>query len=266
MDMNNIDAGIFDSHAHYEAEEFDRDRETLLSAVLPAAGVCGVINMGSDLKACFETVRLTEVYRYFYGAVGIHPECASELPGDWLETVRSLLTHDKIVAIGEIGLDYHWLEACPKERQQEVFKAQLALSKELDIPVVIHDREAHGDIMELLQEYRPRGVMHCFSGSVELSREIIKLGMYIGLGGVITFKNARHAVEVAADIPLNRLLLETDAPYMAPVPYRGKRNDSSLIRYVAEKIAEIRGITIEAVLNAAAENTRSLFGIGATKL
>lgn len=263
--MNNINAGIFDSHAHYESEDFDRDRETLLSSVLPDAGVCGVINMGSDLKACRETVRLTETYGYFYGAVGIHPECARELPGDWLDTVKSLLKHDKIVAIGEIGLDYHWLEACPKERQQEVFRTQLALSKELDMPVVIHDREAHGDIMELLRDYHPSGVMHCFSGSVELSREIIKLGMYIGLGGVVTFKNARHAVEVAADIPLNRLLLETDAPYMAPVPYRGKRNDSSLIRYAAEKIAEIRGITIEAVLNAAAENTRTLFGIGVTK-
>lgn len=261
MAIETFGAGIFDSHAHYESEDFDRDRETLLSSVLPAAGVCGVINMGSDLNACMETVRLTETYGYFYGAVGIHPECARELPDDWLDTINSLLKHEKIVAIGEIGLDYYWQDACPKDRQQEVFKTQLALSKELDMPVVIHDREAHGNIMELLREYRPRGVMHCFSGSVELSREVVKLGMYIGLGGVVTFKNARHSLEVAADIPLDRLLLETDAPYMAPVPYRGKRNDSSLIRYAAEKIAEIRGITVEVVLNAAAENTKTLFGI-----
>ena len=152
-----------------------------------------------------------------------------------------------MVAVGEIGLDYHWLDACPKERQQEVFAAQLELAQKLALPVVVHDREAHGDTVEFLRKYRPRGVVHCFSGSWETAREILGLGMYIGLGGVVTFKNARHAVEVAQNIPLDRLLLETDAPYMAPVPHRGKRNDSSLIPLVAEKIGELRGLEAQAV-------------------
>ena len=163
--------------------------------------------------------------------------------------------------MGEIGLDYHWFVECPKDRQKKVFSAQLELAEELSLPVIIHDREAHADTLEFLQRYRPSGVVHCFSGSVETAREILKLGMYIGLGGAVTFKNARHSVEAAREIPLERLLLETDAPYMAPVPFRGKRNDSSLIAYVAEKIGEIRGIPAEAVLHAAAENTRRLFGI-----
>ena len=252
---------IFDSHAHYESGEFDQDREALLSKTLPEAGVCGVINMGSDLDTCYKTLALTEVYDYFYGAVGIHPESAKELPEDYLERLRSLLRHPKIVAVGEIGLDYHWLDACPKPRQQEVFRRQLALANETGKPVVIHDREAHLDVMTLLREYRPRGVMHCFSGSVELSREVVQLGLYIGLGGVVTFKNAKHAVAVAADLPLDRLLLETDAPYMAPEPRRGRRNDSSLIRYIAQRIADIRHIPVDTVYNAAAANTRLLFGI-----
>ena len=217
--------------------------------------------MGADLKGCKDTVALTERYEYLYGAVGIHPECARELPDNWLNLLREWLKCEKIVAVGEIGLDYHWLEECPKERQKKVFSAQLELAEELSLPVIIHDREAHADTLEFLQRYRPSGVVHCFSGSVETAREILKLGMYIGLGGAVTFKNARHSVEVAREISLERLLLETDAPYMAPVPFRGKRNDSALIAYVAEKIGEIRGIPAEAVLHVAAENTRRLFGI-----
>lgn len=253
--------GIFDSHAHYDDAQFDADREELLGRVLPEKGVCGILNMGADLKGCKDTVALTERYEYLYGAVGIHPECARELPDNWLNLLREWLKCEKIVAVGEIGLDYHWLEECPKERQKKVFSAQLELAEELSLPVIIHDREAHADTLEFLQRYRPSGVVHCFSGSVETAREILKLGMYIGLGGAVTFKNARHSVEVAREISLERLLLETDAPYMAPVPFRGKRNDSSLIAYVAEKIGEIRGIPAEAVLHVAAENTRRLFGI-----
>ncbi|WP_430438705.1 TatD family hydrolase [Neglectibacter timonensis] len=252
---------MFDSHAHYDDAQFDADREELLGRVLPEKGVCGILNMGADLKGCKDTVALTERYEYLYGAVGIHPECARELPDNWLNLLREWLKCEKIVAVGEIGLDYHWLEECPKERQKKVFSAQLELAEELSLPVIIHDREAHADTLEFLQRYRPSGVVHCFSGSVETAREILKLGMYIGLGGAVTFKNARHSVEVAREISLERLLLETDAPYMAPVPFRGKRNDSSLIAYVAEKIGEIRGIPAEAVLHVAAENTRRLFGI-----
>lgn len=258
-----MEALIFDSHAHYDDEQFDPDREELLRKRLPEAGVCGILNMGADLQGCRDTVALTEQYDYVYGAVGIHPECAKELPDDWLSLLRELLQKEKIVAVGEIGLDYHWLDACPKERQQEVFTAQLELAKELSLPVAVHDREAHADTLKLLKRYRPQGVVHCFSGSVEMAREVLKLGMYLGIGGVVTFKNARHAVEVAKEIPLDRLLLETDAPYMAPAPYRGKRNDSSLIVHVAKRISELRGEAPEVILRAAAENARRLFQIPA---
>ena len=252
---------IFDSHAHYDSNQFKADREELLGEVLPRAGVVGVINMGSDFPGCFDTLKLVEEYDYIYGAAGIHPECAKDLPENWLSQIEEMVKRPKMVAVGEIGLDYHWLDACPKDRQQEVFEAQLELANRLGMPVCVHDREAHGDTMAMLRAYKPQGVMHCFSGSVEMARELLALGMYIGLGGVVTFKNARHAVEVAAEIPLERLLLETDAPYMAPVPYRGKRNDSSLIQFVAEKIAEVRGISPEEVLEITAENTRRLFKI-----
>ncbi len=252
---------IFDSHAHYESEQFDADREELLGSLLPQKGVVGVINMGSDMESLRQTVELCDKYDYFYGAVGIHPECAADLPEDWLEQVEALLSHPKIVAVGEIGLDYHWEDACPRERQKEVFIAQLELAEKHGLPVVIHDREAHGDMMEILRKFKPKGVVHCFSGSVELARETVALGMYIGLGGVVTFKNARHSVEVAKDIPLDRLLTETDAPYMAPVPFRGKRCDSSMIAYDAAKIAEVRGITAGEVLAAGCENACRLFGI-----
>lgn len=255
---------IFDSHAHYESEQFNADREELLGSILPQKGVVGVINMGSDMDSLKQTVELCDKYDYFYGAVGIHPECAAELPEDWLQQVEALLSHPKIIAVGEIGLDYHWEDACPREKQKEVFIAQLELAKKYDLPVVIHDREAHGDMMDILRKYKPKGVVHCFSGSVELARETVALGMYIGLGGVVTFKNARHSVEVAKDIPLDRLLTETDAPYMAPVPFRGKRCDSSMIAYDAAKIAEVRGITAQEVLTAGCENACRLFNISLT--
>ena len=194
--------------------------------------------------------------------MGVHPEDALDLPKDWLVQIQEMLKEPKMVAVGDIGLDYHWLDACPKDRQQEVFAIQLELARELALPVVVHDREAHADTLEFLKKYKPAGVVHCFSGSWETAREILDLGMYIGLGGVVTFKNARHAVEVARNIPLERLVLETDAPYMAPVPYRGKRNDSSLIAFVAEKIGELRGMEAQAVLDVTAENTRRLFNLG----
>ena len=253
---------IFDSHAHYDDSQFDPDREELLGHILPEKDVSGVINMAADLASCQTTWELTQRYGYVYGAAGIHPEEARDLPHDWLEQVRAWLGRPKMVAVGEIGLDYHWLDACPKDRQQEVFADQLELARELSLPVVVHDREAHADTLSFLRQYRPAGVVHCFSGSWETAREILGLGMYIGLGGVVTFKNARHAVEVAQNIPLDRLLLETDAPYMAPVPHRGKRNDSSLIPLVAEKIGELRGLEAQAVLDITAENAARLFGLG----
>lgn len=253
---------IFDSHAHYYSHQFDSDREQLLGWTLQEKGVVGIVNMGSDLESCYATLELTRRYDYIWGGVGIHPEDALDLPEDWLGQIQEMLKEPKIVAVGEIGLDYHWLDACPKDRQQEVFAIQLELARELALPVVVHDREAHADTLEFLKKYKPAGVVHCFSGSWEIAREILDLGMYIGLGGVVTFKNARHAVEVARNIPLERLVLETDAPYMAPVPYRGNRNDSSLIAFVAEKIGELRGMEAQAVLDVTAENTRRLFNLG----
>lgn len=252
---------IFDSHAHYDDEQFDLDRESLLSRTLPEKGVVGILNLASDLESGEKTLDLVRRFPQVYGGAGIHPECAASLPADWLSQVENMLCQEKMVAVGEIGLDYHWLDLCPKDRQKEVFAAQLELANRLSLPVVVHDREAHADTLALLQEYRPKGVVHCFSGSVETARELINLGLYLGFGGAVTFKNARHSPEVAREIPLDRLLLETDAPYMAPVPYRGKRNDSSLISYVAEKIGEIRGESPGVILEAAEENARRLFSL-----
>ncbi len=255
-----MEALIFDSHAHYDDSAFDSDREELL-AMLPQKGVCHVINAGASLKGSAASIALAEKYEYFHAAAGIHPEDAFGLPEDWQEQLKKMLAHPKVVAVGEIGLDYYYEDACPREIQQQVFEAQLKLAKEFDLPVIIHDREAHGDTMEFLRKYRPRGVVHCFSGSAEMAKEVVSLGMYVGLGGVVTFKNARHPLEVAAVVPPDRLLNETDAPYMAPVPYRGKRCDSTLIPYSAAKIGEIKGVSAQEVLSWGKENAARLFGI-----
>ena len=181
------------------------------------------------------------------------------MPSDYLDRVAELTKHPKVVAIGETGLDYHW--DIPRELQKRVFEEQLQLSLDLDMPIVVHDREAHGDVFDLLRKYKPKALVHCFSGSVELMREAVRLGSFISLGGVVTFKNARHSLEVAAEIPLDRLLLETDAPYMAPVPFRGKRCDSSMIVYAAEKIAALRGIGVQELLDVTAENAKRFYNI-----
>ena len=251
---------IYDSHAHYDDSAFDRDRAWLLEKQLPLSGVRCVINMGTRLLSCASTVGLSDLNPYIFAAVGIHPEeIDGSLPEDWLQCLRVWLERGDAVAVGEIGLDYHWEDCAPRERQREVFAAQLSLAKELDLPVCVHDRDAHADVLDLLREYRPQGVLHCFSGSLEMAREILDLGMYIGIGGAVTFKNAKKILRVAAGIPLDRLLLETDAPYMAPEPYRGRRNDSSLIPHTAAKIAELRGITTREVLEASNRNIRRLF-------
>ena len=221
----------------------------------------GFINPGCDVRSSKASLAMAHRYDYVYAAVGLHPEDLGHVSEGDLEEIYQLAQDDKVVAIGEIGLDYYNEEDSPHERQQTFLIRQLAMARELKLPVIIHDREAHGDTMELLQKHKPKGVLHCFSGSVETARQAVKLGLYLGFGGSVTFKNARHPVEAAGAVPLDRLLLETDAPYMAPVPCRGKRNDSSLIRYVAEKIAEIRGISAEQVLNASFENARALFSI-----
>lgn len=249
---------IFDSHAHYLSSAFDEDRAAVLSALLEG-NVCGIIEAGTTVQSSRQAVALAEQYPSLWATVGIHPEEAATATDDDLNILRTLAQHPKAVAIGEIGLDYHYEEYCPREIQQRWFRRQLELAQELSLPVVIHDRDAHEDTLKTLQEYKPRGVVHCFSGSVEMAREILKLGMYIGIGGVVTFKNARKLVEVAAELPLDRLLLETDAPYLAPVPYRGHRCDSSMIEMTAATIASLRGLTTDEIIKAAEDNTRRLY-------
>ena len=253
--MNNI----FDSHAHYTDKAFNDDRENMLGS-LKESGICGVINCGADLESSEKSVTLSEKYDYIYCACGVHPEEVDDLPENYIDILRNMAKNEKCVAIGEIGLDYYWRQD-NKELQKKVFEEQILLAKEMDLPIIVHDREAHEDTLAILKKHKPKGVLHCFSGSVETAKEILKLGMYIGLGGAITFKNARKPVEVAEMLPLDRLLLETDCPYMAPVPMRGKRNYSAYIEYVAEKIGEIKGIDPQTVTDNATENTKRLFGI-----
>lgn len=251
---------IFDSHAHYDDRAFDGDRETVLSA-LPGAGVCGVINCGVDILSSQKALALAKQYPFLWAAVGIHgQEAGRAKPGD-LNRLLPLLDEPRAVALGEIGLDYHYDDGAPREVQRELLERQLQIAVERDIPVILHDREAHEDMWKLLQRYKPRGVMHCFSGSVEMARDLVGIGMYIGLGGAVTFKNARRPMEVAAWVPEDRLLIETDAPYMTPVPFRGKRNTSALISYTAEKIAQVRGVTLEQVLRMTKMNAERLFGV-----
>lgn len=254
MDYRNI----FDAHAHYDDDWFDADRDALLRS-LPEKGVCGIVNNSVDLQNAKAVLALAERYDYIYAAVGFHPENILDMPDGWLDGVAELTKHPKVVAIGETGLDYHW--DTPRDVQRTVFEEQIRLSLDLDMPIIVHDREAHGDTFDLLRRYRPKALVHCFSGSVELMREAMRLGCYISLGGVVTFKNARHSVEVAAEIPLDRLLLETDAPYMAPVPFRGKRCDSSMIVYAAEKIAALRKIEPQELLDITRQNAEAFYNI-----
>lgn len=247
---------IFDSHAHYDDKKFDGIRGELLEA-LPRHGVCGVINCGCDTESSKKALEFAEKHPYFYAAVGVHPE---NIGGGRVSEIEELSKHKKCVAIGEIGLDYYWVSD-NKEEQKNLFEEQLILANKLNLPVIVHDRDAHADTLEILKKHRPKGVVHSFSGSPEMAKEILKLGMYIGIGGVITFKNAKKLPEVVAELPENRFLLETDAPYLTPVPYRGEINHSAMIYYTAKKIAEIRNTSVESVLDSARKNTEKLFGI-----
>ena len=248
---------IFDTHAHYHDHQFDEDRDSLL-AELPSAGIFRVVNCGTDVPTSQICCDLSDQYAYLYVACGVHPHDCSHESKDWLAKIKALCGHAKCVAVGEIGLDYHY-DFSPREMQRDFFEQQLILAKELDLPVIIHDREAHADTWELLKKYAPKGVVHCFSGSAEMAKDVVALGMHIGLGGAVTFKNAKKPVEVAKIVPEDRLLLETDCPYMSPVPFRGKRCDSRLIPYAAERIAEIRGCEPQALLNQTTENAMRLF-------
>lgn len=249
---------IFDAHAHYDDKWFDEDRSALLSS-MPENGVSYIVNAAVDIATAKTAIGYTQAYPHMYACAGIHPENLEGLEDDYLEQLTKLLRHPRVVALGEIGLDYHW--DIPRDEQNRVFEEQLRLARVLDMPVVIHDREAHGDVMELVRRYKPRGLMHCYSGSVEMLKEVLKLGMSISLGGTVTFKNARVPVEVAKAVPLDRLLLETDAPYLSPVPNRGKRNDSRNIAFTAQRIAELRGMDAQELIDITTANAKSLYGI-----
>lgn len=232
---------IFDSHAHYDSEEFNEDRAAVLKQIQDN-GVFGVLNCSADAKSIESTNKLTLEYDFIFGALGIHPQEADEYNKEVEERIEVLVSQNKkILAIGEIGLDYYYEENPSREVQKDVFRAQMKLAEKLNKPVIIHDRDAHADTLEILKEFKSvRGIVHCFSGSTEFALECVKLGYYIGITGVVTFKNAKKLVEVVKNVPLDRLLVETDCPYMAPVPNRGKRNQSDYIEYIIEQIASIR--------------------------
>lgn len=234
---------IIDSHAHYDDDAFNEDREKVLNEIREN-GVIGVLNCAASYDSLKTTDKLTKEHDFMLGALGIHPENAHELKDSTLDEIKDYIkNNDKIVAIGEIGLDYYWEENPPQEIQKEAFRRQMNLARELELPVVIHDRDAHKDTLEIIKEFpEVIGVVHCFSGSVEFAKECIKLGYYIGFTGVVTFKNAKKLIEVAKEIPLNKILVETDCPYMAPEPNRGKRNKSDYIEHIITRIAEIKGI------------------------
>lgn len=250
-------SGIFDTHAHYDDEQFEKDRAQTLSFI-QNNGVCDVIDCGCDLATSISAVKLSQEYDFIYAAVGFHPEAVNDIAETDFEQINKLYQNKKVVAVGEIGLDYHY-DDLPRDKQLELFEKQLILANSLDLPVIVHDREAHNDTLALLKKHRPKGVLHCFSGSVEMAKEILKLGMYIGLGGAVTFKNAKKAVEVAKILPEDRLLLETDCPYMAPVPYRGKRCDSSMIANTAQFIAQLRGYDTQQLIDRCTQNAKELF-------
>lgn len=246
---------IFDTHAHYDDERFDEIRDKLLST-LTKNGVGAVISCGCDKNSSKKALEMAEKYDNVYAAVGIHP-CNID-SGTTIEEIENLAKHKKCVAIGEIGLDYYWVQD-NKPQQKEIFIKQLELAKKLELPVLIHDRDAHADTLEILREYKPLGVVHSFSGSPEMAKELIDLGLYIGIGGVITFKNAKKLPDVVKMIPMDRMLLETDAPYLTPVPFRGKTNHSAMIYFSAEKIAEIKNSTTEEILKQTFLNAENLF-------
>lgn len=259
---------LFDSHAHYDDEKFDTDRDALLSS-LEDEGVVGIVNAGSSLASSYRSCELSKKYDSIYFTAGVHPEEAAEdmKNENWLNEIRALCKEAKCVAVGEIGLDYYWTKETA-DIQKECFEKQLVLASELSLPVVVHDREAHGDCLEIVRRHpEVKGVFHCFSGSVEMAKELLSLGWYLSVNGVLTFTNARKTVEVISALPtlhkdgLSRLLIETDCPYLAPVPMRGKRNHSGLMKYTAEKAAQLLGMDYEAFCLLTCDNAKRFYGI-----
>ena len=253
---------LFDTHVHVNAEQFNEDLEEVIERA-KEAGVNNMVVVGFDRPTIIRAMELIEAYDFMYAAVGWHPVDAIDMTEDDLQWIEELSNHPKVEAIGEMGLDNHW-DKSPKDVQMEVFRKQIRLAKKVGLPIIIHNREATADIVNILKEEeasRVGGIMHCFSGSAETALECINMNFYISLGGPVTFKNAKKPKEVAAAVPLDRLLIETDCPYLAPHPYRGKRNEPSYVKLVAEQIAEIKQLTIEEVSQATTENAKKLFGI-----
>ncbi|HAQ08417.1 MAG TPA: hydrolase TatD [Bacillus bacterium] len=253
---------LFDTHVHLNAEQFNEDLQEVIDRAI-GEGVSNMVVVGFDEITIKKAIELAETYEFIYASVGWHPVDAIDMTQEHLEWLRDLASHPKVVALGEMGLDYYW-EKSPKDIQKEVFRKQIRLAKEVQLPIIIHNRDATADIVEILKEEdagEVGGIMHCYSGSVETALECIEMNFYISLGGPVTFKNARKPKEVAESIPLERLLVETDCPYLTPHPYRGKRNEPAYVKLVAEEIAGLKGLSLEEVAEATAENAKKLFGI-----
>ena len=253
-------AMLFDTHVHLLDERFDEDRERVIGE-LGQKGVGQVVESSSDLADSIRAAALAKEHHIVHAAVGLHPHSASEWDDGTETALRALLKEPKVVAVGEIGLDYHY-DFSPREVQREVFEKQIRLALDADMPIVVHSREATADTMEILRKYPGvRGELHCFSGSAETAKELVKMGYYIAFGGALTFKNARKTLEAAAAVPLDRLLVETDCPYMTPVPFRGKRNEPAYVKLVAEKLADVKGVPYEEIVRVTMENGKRFFGI-----
>lgn len=251
---------IFDSHAHYMSEAFNENREELLQS-LPAQGVGAVLDCGVDYATTLQSLEYGQCYPWLYTAGGVHPHDITENSMQEIVQLEELLTHPRILAVGECGLDYHFDDSAPRDVQKQVFEAQLQIAVKHNMPIIVHCRDATQDTMELLQKYKPQGVMHCFSGSVETAQEVLRLGMYIGFTGAITFKSARKSLQALAAVPMDRLLLETDCPWMAPEPLRGRPSHSGMIIHTAKVAADVKGITLDEMLDATYNNACRMLGL-----
>lgn len=253
---------LFDTHAHLNAGQFNEDREETIKRAIDA-GVSNILVVGFDNETIDGAIELAEQYDFIYAAVGWHPVDAIDVTEQDFKRIEQLTSHKKVVALGEMGLDYHW-DKSPKKIQKEVFRRQIQIARKVKLPIIIHNREATQDCIQILREEKANevgGIMHCFSGSVETARECVKLNFHISLGGPVTFKNARQPKEVAKEIPIDHLLIETDCPYLAPHPYRGKRNESAYVKLVAEQVAELKGLSYEEVAKKTTDNAKQLFRI-----
>lgn len=253
--------GLFDTHAHYDSGSFNADRMEVLAS-MPEQGVELILNPGCELESSKTAVELAQRFPFLYAAVGVHPSDCGDWQDSWLDELRNLAAHPKVKAIGEIGLDYYWKENPPREFQQQVFHKQMELARELNLPVIVHDREAHHDCLEMVKAHpEVKGVYHCYSGSLEDAKILVKLGWMLSFTGVITYKNARKSLEVIEWLPMDRIMIETDSPYLTPEPFRGKRNDSGKVYRVAETIAQVKGMEAEEVIRITLENGKRFFDI-----